>query len=337
MATARGRTRTGRPRDSCRQAPTDPKARTSTRDPPTPGPVSWRSGARREHPAARRWRPCSQQTSPTGAPRCSSSTPTPTVAAWPRCWACSTRRPGSPQPAGPPTRAPSTSPVCLGSPRSCPRISGCSPGCRRPSGGPRCGLPPRAGARAGPVARRGRRRGLRLLPRGRRGAAAMTPRPRGATRPPSPRSRRRTTSSPWGAPSPVALQRLVRGLQELRDGALPAAGRRREPGPARCGGGAPGGPDRRLAAAVRRSRPGPLRPRRPAVLDACLLAGRSVVELAPDSGVRSAIADLADLLVPSARARPAVASVTSVALLPPGPTAAAPRRAVGRRVHLGRE
>jgi Flp pilus assembly CpaE family ATPase len=44
-------------------------------------------------------------------------------------------------------------------------------------------------------------------------------------------------------------------------------------------------------------------PDEPAVTDAALLAGRSVVEQAPDSALRQAVSDLATALVPSTRSR----------------------------------
>ncbi len=107
-----------------------------------------------------------------------------------------------------------------------------------------------------------------------------------------------------GGADPVALQRLVRGLQEL--GTVPS------PEPIvvvnRVRQGAVGAhPATRIADSLRRFaglETVRFVPDEPAVLDACLLAGRSVVEQAPASGVRSAVADLADLLAPAGRVRP---------------------------------
>ncbi len=106
-----------------------------------------------------------------------------------------------------------------------------------------------------------------------------------------------------GGADPVALQRLVRALQEL--GTVPSP----EPvvvvnrvRPAAVGSH----PATRIADSLRRFaglETVRFVPDEPAVLDACLLAGRSVVEQAPGSGVRSAVADLADELVPAGPGR----------------------------------
>ncbi|MEO7752556.1 MAG: hypothetical protein ABIS35_04025 [Terracoccus sp.] len=106
-----------------------------------------------------------------------------------------------------------------------------------------------------------------------------------------------------GGADPVALQRLVRGLQEL--GTVPS------PEPVvvvnRVRSAAVGAhPATRIADSLRRFaglETVRFVPDEPAVLDACLLAGRSVVEQAPGSGVRSAVADLADALVPAGAGR----------------------------------
>ena len=107
-----------------------------------------------------------------------------------------------------------------------------------------------------------------------------------------------------GGADPVALQRLVRALQELGTVPLPGAGRRRQPGPAGSGrvptrrrvsptpsGASPG--SRRCASC-------PTSP--PCSTRACWPAA-PVVEQAPGSGVRSAVADLADALVPAGPGR----------------------------------
>jgi MinD-like ATPase involved in chromosome partitioning or flagellar assembly len=101
-----------------------------------------------------------------------------------------------------------------------------------------------------------------------------------------------------GGADPVALQRFVRGLQEL--GTVPSG----EPVPVvnRVRSSAVGArPESRIAdsllrfaglAAVR------FVPDDAAVVDGALLAGRSLVEHAPESPVRRAVAELATALVP---------------------------------------
>ncbi|MEW1953965.1 hypothetical protein [Terrabacter sp. NPDC080008] len=101
-----------------------------------------------------------------------------------------------------------------------------------------------------------------------------------------------------GGADPVALQRFVRGLQEL--GTVPSGS------PVavvnRVRSSAVGSrPESRIADSLQRfAGLGSVRfvPDDPATLDGALLAGRSVVEHAPDSPVRRAVADLATGLLP---------------------------------------
>ncbi len=101
-----------------------------------------------------------------------------------------------------------------------------------------------------------------------------------------------------GGADPVALQRFVRGLQEL--GTVPSA----EPVPVvnRVRSAAVGSrPEARIADSLLRfAGLTSVRfvPDDPAALDGALLAGRSLVEHAPDSPVRDAVADLATALLP---------------------------------------
>ncbi|MBW8731786.1 MAG: hypothetical protein JF622_12605 [Terrabacter sp.] len=101
-----------------------------------------------------------------------------------------------------------------------------------------------------------------------------------------------------GGADPVALQRFVRGLQEL--GTVPSG----EPVPVvnRVRSGAVGSrPQSRIADSLLRfAGLASVRfvPDDAAAVDAALLAGRSVVEHAPDSPVRHAVADLATGLLP---------------------------------------
>jgi MinD-like ATPase involved in chromosome partitioning or flagellar assembly len=101
-----------------------------------------------------------------------------------------------------------------------------------------------------------------------------------------------------GAADPVGLQRFVRGLQEL--GTVPSG----EPVPVvnRVRAAAVGGhPEERIADSLRRFA-GLDRvrfvPDEPQVIDAAVLAGRTVVEHAPESAVRRAVADLATHVAP---------------------------------------
>lgn len=101
-----------------------------------------------------------------------------------------------------------------------------------------------------------------------------------------------------GGADPVALQRFVRGLQEL--GTVPSG----EPVPVvnRVRSGAVGSrPQSRIADSLLRfAGLASVRfvPDDATAVDAALLAGRSVVEHAPDSPVRRAVADLATGLLP---------------------------------------
>lgn len=101
-----------------------------------------------------------------------------------------------------------------------------------------------------------------------------------------------------GGADPVALQRFVRGLQEL--GTVPSG----TPVPVvnRARSSAVGSrPESRIADSLQRfAGLGSVRfvPDDPATLDGALLAGRSVIEHAPESPVRRAIADLATGLLP---------------------------------------
>ena len=101
-----------------------------------------------------------------------------------------------------------------------------------------------------------------------------------------------------GGGDPVALQRFVRGLQELgtvpSPPPLPVVNRVRSAsvGPR---------PEARIAASLQRFaglEAVRFVPDDPAAVDAALLAGRSVVEQSPDSPVRSAIAELASAVAP---------------------------------------
>jgi MinD-like ATPase involved in chromosome partitioning or flagellar assembly len=101
-----------------------------------------------------------------------------------------------------------------------------------------------------------------------------------------------------GGADPVALQRFVRGLQEL--GTVPSP----QPLPVvnRVRSAAVGSrPEARIAASLQRfAGLDAVRfvPDDPAAVDAAVLAGRSLVEQAPESPVRAAIADLASAVAP---------------------------------------
>jgi MinD-like ATPase involved in chromosome partitioning or flagellar assembly len=101
-----------------------------------------------------------------------------------------------------------------------------------------------------------------------------------------------------GGADPVALQRFVRGLQEL--GTVPSG----EPVPVvnRVRSAAVGSrPETRIADSLLRFAGLTTLhfvPDDPAALDGALLAGRSLVEHAPDSPVRHAVSDLATALLP---------------------------------------
>jgi MinD-like ATPase involved in chromosome partitioning or flagellar assembly len=101
-----------------------------------------------------------------------------------------------------------------------------------------------------------------------------------------------------GGADPVALQRFVRGLQEL--GTVPSP----QPLPVvnRVRSAAVGSrPETRIAASLQRFaglEAVRFVPDDPAALDAAGLAGRSLVEQAPESPVRAAIADLASVVAP---------------------------------------
>ena len=101
-----------------------------------------------------------------------------------------------------------------------------------------------------------------------------------------------------GGADPVALQRFVRGLQEL--GTVPSG----EPVPVvnRVRSGAVGSrPESRIADSLLRfAGLTSVRfvPDDPGALDGALLAGRSLVEHAPDSPARTAVADLATAVLP---------------------------------------
>jgi MinD-like ATPase involved in chromosome partitioning or flagellar assembly len=97
-----------------------------------------------------------------------------------------------------------------------------------------------------------------------------------------------------GSADPVGLQRLVRGLAELREAAPGAAPRvvvnrvRR--------GAVPGSPDREIRAALARYAgvgDAALVPADPEACDSALAAGRSLTEAAPSSPARAALRDLA--------------------------------------------
>ena len=101
-----------------------------------------------------------------------------------------------------------------------------------------------------------------------------------------------------GGADPVALQRFVRGLQEL--GTVPSP----QPLPVvnRVRSASVGSrPETRIAASLQRFaglEAVRFVPDDPAAVDAALLAGRSVVEQAPESPLRSAIVDLASAVAP---------------------------------------
>jgi MinD-like ATPase involved in chromosome partitioning or flagellar assembly len=101
-----------------------------------------------------------------------------------------------------------------------------------------------------------------------------------------------------GGADPVALQRFVRGLQEL--GTVPSP----QPLPVvnRVRSAAVGSrPEARIAASLQRFaglEAVRFVPDDPLTVDAAVLAGRSLVEQAPESPVRSAIADLASVVAP---------------------------------------
>ncbi|EWT00826.1 hypothetical protein N865_13405 [Intrasporangium oryzae NRRL B-24470] len=109
-----------------------------------------------------------------------------------------------------------------------------------------------------------------------------------------------------GGADPVALQRFVRGLQEL--GTVPS------PEPVvvvnRVRSAAVGSrPEERIADSLLRFaglEAVRFLPDDPSTTDAALLAGRSVVEQAPDSALRRAVTDLADAVVPWTRSRAGV-------------------------------
>ena len=167
-----------------------------------------------------------------GARRCW-WTPTSTAASSRRCSGCSTSRPGWPAPPGRPAPARWTAPRWSGWPGRCARTCGCSPAWRGPTAGPSCGR--------APSPRCWRRRG---------GSPTLTvvdcafsleddeelsfdtaaPRRNGATL--AVLEEADTVLCVSGA-DPVALQRSIRALGELRD-VLP--GRRAG------GGGQPGAP-----------------------------------------------------------------------------------------------
>ncbi|HEX5534899.1 MAG TPA: hypothetical protein VFX33_14260, partial [Actinomycetales bacterium] len=115
-----------------------------------------------------------------------------------------------------------------------------------------------------------------------------------------------------GAGDPVGLQRLVRGLSELRE-AVPSAAPRVVV--TRVRSSAVGsGPQRRISEALGRYagvEDAVLVPDDRAACDAALLAGRSLTEHAPSSPARRVLADLASGLV-SANARAGVQEATEV-------------------------
>ena len=281
-------------------------------------PRSPRSGARPVPRAARPSRsPSLPSSPPPGCAPCS-STSTRGAPAWPRCSAWSTRHRAWPRRPAPPSRAPSTCPGWPGSrPRWCPAC-GCSPGCRGPTGWPEL--------RAAAV-----EDVLRLA----RGVAdhvvvdtgfaveddeelsydTAAPRRNAATLTALEASDHLVVV---GAADPVGLQRLVRAVQDVA--VLPSprptivvtkvrasvAGRRPER--------AIGDVLRRFAGmdAVR------FLPWAPDECDAALLAGRSLVEVAPRADLTVAVAELAATLDPRV----------------PAPSASGRRTAsrVGRRV-----
>ena len=115
-----------------------------------------------------------------------------------------------------------------------------------------------------------------------------------------------------GGADPVALQRFVRGLQEL--GTVPSP----QPLPVvnRVRSAAVGSrPEARIAASLQRFaglEAVRFVPDDPAAVDAAVLAGRSLVEQAPESPARSAIADLASAVAPGPRpGAPGVESAVS--------------------------
>jgi MinD-like ATPase involved in chromosome partitioning or flagellar assembly len=102
-----------------------------------------------------------------------------------------------------------------------------------------------------------------------------------------------------GSADPVGLQRLVRGLSDLRD-LVPGAEVRVVINRVRRGPTGPGQPEPEIAAALERYA-GVLNPwfvpLDIAGLDSALAAGRSLVEVAPDSSARHALRGLAASLV----------------------------------------
>lgn len=106
-----------------------------------------------------------------------------------------------------------------------------------------------------------------------------------------------------GGADAVALQRFVRGMQEL--GTVPSGSPR--PVINRVRASAVGAdPRSRISASLERFaglRGAHFVPDDPAAADAALLAGRSVVEHAPDSALRRAVAELASALTPSTAGR----------------------------------
>jgi Flp pilus assembly CpaE family ATPase len=100
-----------------------------------------------------------------------------------------------------------------------------------------------------------------------------------------------------GAADPVGMQRLVRGLTELRDAEVTTAteivlNRVRD-------GVVPGEPGRELAAALERfagRRPTALLPADPRALDTALAGGKLLSEASPASPLRRAVRDLAAAL-----------------------------------------
>ncbi|WP_347350246.1 hypothetical protein [Intrasporangium sp.] len=108
-----------------------------------------------------------------------------------------------------------------------------------------------------------------------------------------------------GGADPVALQRFVRGMQEL--GTVPSGAPR--PIINRVRASAVGAdPRSRISASLERfAGLGSVQfvPDDPAAADGALLAGRTVVEHAPDSALRQAVSELACSVAPSTARRPA--------------------------------
>ena len=220
------------------------------------------------------------------ASRCCSSTPTPTAAAWRRPWGCSTRRPGSPPPAARPTRACST---CPRSSRIAPEVV---PGLRVLTGLPKAERWPEVRAAALERVLELSRSlvqvvvvdcGFCLEDDEELSYDTVAPRRNEATLTSLAAS---DVVVAVGGADPVALQRFVRGLQEL--GTVPSG----EPVPVvnRVRSGAVGSrPESRIADSLLRfAGLTSVRfvPDDPGALDGALLAGRSLVEHAPDSPVR---------------------------------------------------